>query len=752
MKNSVNILLITVIASLFTITPLSGQYWGNEKFTPVSHNLVNGLLYNLSHSVILNDNLYYTDCYGLHIYDISDPSTPVKVGEAPIPGQCIHFAIKNSYAYVLNELGFVVVDISDVTSPEAIKMVSIGVEPLQIACSGNTAFIAYGEGLMSYSITNPSLPTFLDNLYIPPATTVFAGLAVSGDMVYYANQRYLYTVDASDPDDLSVVNTQEFVESGSCWGNLQVHEGSLFVVTTLALNVFDISTPSAPELIYGDLPTSFTIYDLAIDGDFMITNHNSNGKWSILDISDPAQPEVIYTQTINEFFGLYSIGTLDDNILVILDNGQIGYDGYTVHLIDISDNTDPEEISAIESLPGKSRSLTLLDKDAYQYTLIAQDNSPSASTPHGFLRILETNDPENPQLISTLELPKGCVSIAAGGDYVFVSAYGYDFPLFPQSLYLINIQDVENPYIMDEIPIGDLSTGFYETGNLSYYDGILYMASKNEIRMYKIISGTLNEIGNGSIYGEHGFGIFVSNPDYLYLAGGSYGFQIYSTVSPGNPVLASFYDTPGICWDVYVTDNKAFCADYTEGLCICDVTLNIAVPVTQFQTVGPAISVYVVDDIAYVGLEDGRIEIVDVSDPYNPVSEGWYLTNGGRVNDIYMDPKDYYFYIANELEMMVFRSDFNTGTEDNGDKITMTEIHPNPCGDAAHLRFELSYPGQVMINLYHASGLLLKHFDLGNLSFGHHWWSTDVSDLSAGLYFLEINTGSHNEAIKFIKR
>ncbi|MDP2684783.1 MAG: T9SS type A sorting domain-containing protein, partial [bacterium] len=81
-------------------------------------------------------------------------------------------------------------------------------------------------------------------------------------------------------------------------------------------------------------------------------------------------------------------------------------------------------------------------------------------------------------------------------------------------------------------------------------------------------------------------------------------------------------DTPGGAYGVTVNDNYAYLADRFEGLQIIDVT-NPSEPVIvgNYQTPEHAQvdQVLIVDNYAYLAEFDEGLEIVDVSDPENPI-------------------------------------------------------------------------------------------------------------------------------------
>ena len=56
------------------------QYWGNQMMETYSESLLNGQISVIKSSKIVsadNDLLLFSDGYGFHIYNISNPSSPV---------------------------------------------------------------------------------------------------------------------------------------------------------------------------------------------------------------------------------------------------------------------------------------------------------------------------------------------------------------------------------------------------------------------------------------------------------------------------------------------------------------------------------------------------------------------------------------------------------------------------------------------------------------------------------------------------
>lgn len=126
-----------------------------------------------------------------------------------------------------------------------------------------------------------------------------------------------------------------------------------------------------------------------------------------------------------------------------------------------------------------------------------------------------------------------------------------------------------------------------------------------------------------------GQGVFAA-PPYLYLADGQ-GIRILDTSDPATPLEVGFYDTLGFALDLQVIDDLAYVAAREGGLSIG----NLADPgepqhLSQFFDAG---SVHVLDvqisgSYAYVAMESLGLRVVDVSQPANPVEVGSLETGG----------------------------------------------------------------------------------------------------------------------------
>jgi hypothetical protein len=126
-----------------------------------------------------------------------------------------------------------------------------------------------------------------------------------------------------------------------------------------------------------------------------------------------------------------------------------------------------------------------------------------------------------------------------------------------------------------------------------------------------------------------GQGVFVAEP-YLYLADGK-GVRILDISDPTAPEELGFYDTLGFALDLQVVGDMAYVAAREGGFYIG----NFADPanpehVSRIFDAGTdhVLDVLVSGGYAYVAMEGQGLRIVDVSDPANPAVVGSLDTEG----------------------------------------------------------------------------------------------------------------------------
>lgn len=217
----------------------------------------------------------------------------------------------------------------------------------------------------------------------------------------------------------------------------------------------------------------------------------------------------------------------------------------------------------------------------------------------------------------------------------------------------ICIVDISNPYspihIKDHDPLTSAKAVFI-------VDTIMYCRGGSAFVTLNI-SDPLNPVNlswqllSGST--ETPRGLFVEN-QMCYIARSNGGFNIYNIINPSAPESIGTYNTPVSAEDIYVCDTIAFVADY-DSLQI----VNVSNPSSCYRISAVGMhwgctGVTVQGDYAYCAARgdwgtDGRVVVVDISDPNNPVAlDSVYTIMGNPLNvfftnnRIYTAATDYY--------------------------------------------------------------------------------------------------------------
>ena len=117
--------------------------------------------------------------------------------------------------------------------------------------------------------------------------------------------------------------------------------------------------------------------------------------------------------------------------------------------------------------------------------------------------------------------------------------------------------------------------------------------------------------------------------DYAYVADFLAGLCVISVANPTHPDTVGHLDTPDRALGVAVSDGYAYLAVEDSGLLVISVA-DPAHPVAvgRFDTPGVAIGVAVVGGFVYVAGGDSGLRVISVADPAHPVEVGYCDTPG----------------------------------------------------------------------------------------------------------------------------
>lgn len=606
-----------------------------------------------AYDVIVSGNYAYVSDYdyGLRIVDVSNPSSPFLVGSRLLDFSesreyCEKIFIAGNYVYMAcHDAGLHIIDVTDPTQPIVASSYQTTTEIWDVEVSGSFAYLAAGEdGLCVLDINDPALPAEVGTFSF--SWRHAQSIAVQGDYAYMsAGWRGIYVLDISEPSNVQAVGIYETWESTY---EIMVSENYAYLGDGSGLRIIDITDPLAlsrtalyeTERTVKDLYVSNTLvsiaseeidfqlintsnperpnlvgsYDTTISGNendivivepYAFVASGSAGMY-VLDLtSSPAQKVGIFEEADNA-----ESVFIQDNLAYVADI----YDG--LYIIDISDPSLPKKI-ALYNTTGLTRDVCV----AGDYAYVADDNQ--------FL-ILDVSDPFNPVKITSIPGQSPLSHVVVSGSYAYILE---DFTIY--------VLDISNPF--SPVRKGSFSLPGYSVYSLSVSGNHLYAASgDNGLAVIDISDpDILKSAGyykqwsyarDCVIFGNHAYvgcskGVIVadiSNPDSLWEVRRYPLFTSgYSTVitAASNNFMTMAYGP------VYVFENN-FNLDLIESS-----SYHSSTPVT--------ISSY--RSFAYVGLSQGKIQILDLTDISNPEQIGYCGTPGSVKNIVALN---HVLYIA----------------------------------------------------------------------------------------------------------
>lgn len=265
---------------------------------------------------------------GLEAVDITDPAAPTSLGTVDFGNGELAFtvAVAGEYAYVgQRSNGWKIVDITD---PSAMVEVASddtdGAEGVQVV--GDTFYVIDPNGIRTYDVTDPTMPTELSPIVILPGSS--NELAVDGDYAYVAaSGGGLIVVDVSNPAMPTEVSAFDTVANAQ---HVATDGTTVYTSHQDGVNILDLSDATTPvELgMYARDRASA----LAIDGSrlYVTGDDTSTTEVPFLAVIDVTDPAALVELDI-------SYDDLDDPFAIAVDDGRLIFtneDDDALHIVD----------------------------------------------------------------------------------------------------------------------------------------------------------------------------------------------------------------------------------------------------------------------------------------------------------------------------------------------------------------------------------------------------------------------------------
>ena len=223
---------------------------------------------------LADGKLYIPDQrYGLTVVDVSNPSSPARIGQyvSPIPDVLTGIKVIDDLAYIISRSGgFRVLDVSDpenmmeLSFDDARKNLNTQV-PSGIEVIGNFAYISdQNYPFHVYDISTPSSPAQVSAVYDHAASSGADDLVISGNYAYLSGWGLqdafypgtgIWVIDISNPRETKLVG---FVDLPNESWSLSIQGQTLYALDGVsdrkepepfALRILDISRPEQPVLV-----------------------------------------------------------------------------------------------------------------------------------------------------------------------------------------------------------------------------------------------------------------------------------------------------------------------------------------------------------------------------------------------------------------------------------------------------------------------------------------------------------------------
>jgi hypothetical protein len=620
----------------------------------------------------------------LQLVDISVPEEPVLLGACEIGAHQTSIALAGTCAYITTwDHGITIVNIGDPHAPEVIGQVNVGYYPHEIVVDGDYAYVVDYASLYVLDIKNQQLPELIANCPVPGDTR---HLALSGD--------YAYVISCAE----------EWPPVGN------------------GLYIINISDPTDPW-IEGELTTGEQIPagNLTIWGNNAIIGHGSG--FAFIDISDSAAPSYLWQA---DFAGPPNCLYAQDDILWTL-NSRI------VNSMELNRDFTPPPVAEIAN---SENIYCLRTRGDFAYGV-----DPTSNT----LRVFDMSDPENPLL--------------AGSEVMgFSSAYGIALTTESaktqfafvggtndgEGVNIVDISEPTAPSLLTTIPLPYDHGGFDIEGNYLYIP-----AQYGEVEIYDI-SNPFVPILVDSLEFIYSVRFVEVVDDRMYigrLSTNQTRMWIYDVSDPHNAAYLGESSLPLKPYEFVIREPYIYVADNGGGLLILDVSdPTYILEASRTLTARHAQSLALVDDYVYLAdhRENGGIQVMDVSDPYNPQVIGfcqasWLLElvaiNGSLLCGCMHNP-------AVVLPLFCEISAADDGWVVTPEPVTM-RVLGNPLPGAAQLSLALNRPLSAAISIHDIQGRLIRRLYEGPLAAGQHnvvWNGMDHSGIpmAAGTYFARL--------------
>lgn len=468
--------------------------------------------------------------------------------------------------------------------------------PYSIAIAGDTALVGCykwsdTQYLVTIDISTPSSPTVLGRCAMTGDKYNIEAIEVSGNYAFLACLGLGYVlVDITTPDSPSIEATYD---TGGANDIELVGNTAYIAGTKNGLTILDVTTPAEPEYIGGTHPDYFTGYNIDVSGHYahlidlsyglrIINLYSELAIAGLYYFDDTYSPSTVVAGTANSGYayvvdkdrGLISFDVTDADNPVIAGsyeqtfpiNAAAIYNNYvyvydyntkTINIFDISEPANPDKAGScvvegnVTAMGASIISSSIAASGDFIY--VSGYEYDLSFNQVGRMRIVDVSTPSAPVQMGLFTRPAGvrCGYIKVVGDYAYISQSGGG----QDGLIILDISDPMNPA---QVPGGICS--ITSPGDLEIMGDYAYIACQASGLTIVDVSdvGSPTAVPGGTLAGIFYNVDLNDDGDKLYITTGSNELYIVDISDVGNPVHVDTFDTPPDIMGFYLSGNHAY--------------------------------------------------------------------------------------------------------------------------------------------------------------------------------------------------
>ena len=563
-----------------------------------------------------------------------------------------------SKAFCLFFDGLTAIDLFNINSPSQIGQMELPKDGHKVEVSDNYAYVASADSfLYLIDISSINQPLLINSFKIPDLPT---DIKVRDNCAYVISKdAALLVLDVSDPFNVSLIGSCSI--TGFQALSLYLYDNLAYLAGIGGLRLINVVFPYSPFLFGSShvVPGANKVFVNADNGK-IFAYLGSPAQLSILDVTNP-----------RDIFHLSSY-TFTSTIADISVSGDYAYLGLTYQgllVLDISDRTSPNEVSALRLGDCTKGTFFFSDfvfvTDYFEPTkiinvfnpdrpfvsgrwiipgtckdVVVKDGFAYVMCDHSGLHILDVEEPTHPQLVSTLFAPYNNNGVDVEGDYAYITA-------LLTGMQVVDISNPCNPEVVERYQPEGYTYGVKAKEGYAYL-----LNAQNDIQIIDI-QNPINLIPRGSVQTPGTPQEIFIRGEYLYVADLSAGLTIINVADKDDPFLVRSIPTVGRCKNLFCSSNLLFLACEEVGMEIYDITHPETPMFQSFYSTSEEIKdLYLEDHYAYLTMENHKIEVIDISSPSTPVLVASYdlLDNPGSLT-----VKNEHIYLCDHRSFKVLR-------------------------------------------------------------------------------------------------